>query len=169
MSVNKVILIGNVGKDPEVRYVDTNVPVAHFTLATTERGYTAPSGTVVPDRTEWHNIVVWRGLVKVVEGYVRKGTFLYIEGKIRTRNWMDQNGITRYVNEIYADNLIFLGKRPEGEIAPLTTTQPPPAQSQQPQQPSQALPDTAQSATPITTTPFESETSEGDGTDDLPF
>jgi single-strand DNA-binding protein len=123
MSINKVILIGNVGKDPEVRYVDENVPVANFTLATTERGYTTQSGTVVPDRTEWHNIVVWRGLAKVVENYVRKGTSLYIEGKIRTRNWTDQNGATRYTTEIYAENIELLGKRPEGGVAPLSAQQ----------------------------------------------
>ena len=123
MSVNKVILVGNVGKDPEVRYVDQNTPVANFTLATTERGYTTQNGTVVPERTEWHNIVVWRGLAKVVEGFVRKGTSLYIEGKIRTRNWTDQNGATRYTTEIFADELQLLGKRPEGGVAPLATSQ----------------------------------------------
>ncbi|MDR1729257.1 MAG: single-stranded DNA-binding protein [Prevotellaceae bacterium] len=136
MSVNKVILVGNVGKDPEVRYVDQNTPVANFTLATTERGYTTQTGTVVPDRTEWHNIVVWRGLAKVVESYVRKGTSLYIEGKIRTRNWQDQNGVTRYTTEIYADDLQLLGKRPEGGVAPLTAPQ---AGAQQPQYQSQPV------------------------------
>lgn len=80
MSVNKVILIGNVGKDPEVRYLDNNVAVANFPLATTERGYTTRAGVQVPDRTEWHNIVLWRGLAETAEKYVRKGTQLYIEG-----------------------------------------------------------------------------------------
>ena len=84
MSVNKVILIGNVGKDPDVRYLENNVCVANFTLATTERGYTTQSGIQIPDKTEWHNIVVWRGLAEIAEKYVRKGTQLYIEGKIRT-------------------------------------------------------------------------------------
>ncbi len=74
MSVNKVILIGNVGKDPEVRYLDNDVVVANFSLATTERGFTSRDGQTVPDRTEWHNIVAWRGLAKVVENYVKKGT-----------------------------------------------------------------------------------------------
>ena len=82
MSVNKVILIGNVGKDPDVRYLENNVCVANFTLATTERGYTTQSGIQIPDKTEWHNIVVWRGLAEIAEKYVRKGTQLYIEGKI---------------------------------------------------------------------------------------
>ena len=95
MSVNKVILIGNVGKDPDVRYLENNVCVANFTLATTERGYTTQSGIQIPDKTEWHNIVVWRGLAEIAEKYVRKGTQLYIEGKIRTRSWEDQNKIRR--------------------------------------------------------------------------
>ena len=156
MSVNKVILVGNVGKDPEVRYVDQNTPVANFTLATTERGYTTQSGTVVPDRTEWHNIVVWRGLAKVVESYVRKGTSLYIEGKIRTRNWTDQNGATRYTTEIYTDELQLLGKRPEGGVAPLATPQ---AGTQQ----HQSQPAT----TPVSAPPFEGESE--NPADDLPF
>lgn len=121
MSVNKVILVGNVGKDPDVRYVDQNTPVANFTLATTDRGYTAQNGTAVPERTEWHNIVAWRGLGKVAENYIRKGSSIYVEGKLRTRNWQDQNGITRYSTEIYAENIELLGKRPEGGAAPLNT------------------------------------------------
>jgi single-strand DNA-binding protein len=111
MSVNKVILIGNVGKDPEVRYLDNNVAVANLTLATTERGFTQSNGTVVPDRTEWHNIVLWRGLAEIAEKYVRKGSQIYIEGRIRTRTWDDKEGNKRYTTEIYADNLQLLGKR----------------------------------------------------------
>lgn len=111
MSVNKVILIGNVGKDPDVRYFDNGSAVVNFPLATTERGYTAANGTQIPDRTEWHNVVCWRGLAKVAEQFVKKGTQLYIEGKIRTRSYDDQNGIKRYVVEIYADNLELLGRR----------------------------------------------------------
>lgn len=113
MSVNKVILIGNVGKDPDVRYFDNGSAVVNFALATTERGYTAANGTQIPDRTEWHNIVCWRGLAKVAEQFVKKGTQLYVEGKIRTRSYDDQNGIKRYVVEIYADNLELLGRRGE--------------------------------------------------------
>lgn len=118
MSVNKVILVGNVGKDPEVRYFDNGASVANFPLATTERGYTAANGTQVPDRTEWHNVVLWRGLAKIAEQYVKKGTQLYIEGKIRTRSYDDQQGIKRYVTEIYADNMELLGKRSGDEAAP---------------------------------------------------
>lgn len=116
MSVNKVILIGNVGKDPDVKYFDNGSAVANFTLATTERGYTAANGTQIPDRTEWHNIVCWRGLAKVAEQFVKRGTQVYIEGKIRSRTYDDANGVKRYVNEIYADNLELLGSRKrEGE------------------------------------------------------
>lgn len=111
MSVNKVILIGNVGKDPDIRYFDNGSAVVNFPLATTERGYTAANGTQIPDRTEWHNVVCWRGLAKVAEQFVKKGTQLFVEGKIRTRSYDDQNGIKRYVVEVYADNLELLGKK----------------------------------------------------------
>jgi single-strand DNA-binding protein len=140
MSVNKVILVGNVGKDPEVRYLEKNVAVARFPLATTERGYTMQNGTQVPDRTEWHNIVAWRGLAEIVEKFVKKGSQLYIEGKIQTRSW-EKDGIKRYTTEIYAENIQLLGKR-----------------SDLPEEPSQAVP---------TPEPFQ-ETSES-VEDDLPF
>lgn len=117
MSVNKVILVGNVGKDPEVRYFDNGSAVANFTLATTERGYTASNGTVVPERTEWHNIVVWRGLAQVVEKFVKKGTQVYIEGKIRTRSYDDASGNKRYVTEIYADELQLMGRKSDNPAA----------------------------------------------------
>ena len=108
MSVNKVILIGNVGKDPDVRYLDNHVCVANLTLATTERGYTAQKGTQVPDRTEWHNLVFWRGLAETVEKYVHKGDKLYVEGNIRNRSYDDQNGVKRYVTEIFVDSMEML-------------------------------------------------------------
>jgi single-strand DNA-binding protein len=114
MSVNKVILIGNVGKDPDVRYLENNVRVANFPLATTERGYTMSNGTQVPDRTEWHTIVVWRGLAEVAEKYVHKGDRIYIEGKIRTNNYEDQNGIRRYRTEILAETMDMLSSRGTG-------------------------------------------------------
>lgn len=111
MSVNKVILLGNVGKDPEVRYVDNNVAVANFTLATTERGYTTRDGKTIPDRTEWHNIVVWRGLAETAEKYVKKGMQLYIEGKIQTRSWTDKDGNKRYTVDILGDTMQMLGRK----------------------------------------------------------
>ena len=113
MSVNKVILIGNVGRDPDVRYTAPGQPVASFSLATTERGYTASNGTQVPDRTEWHNIVMWGKNAEIAEKYIRKGSQLYIEGKLRTRTWEDKNLIKRQVTEIYADTFDFLGRKPE--------------------------------------------------------
>ncbi|MDM8267590.1 single-stranded DNA-binding protein [Barnesiella viscericola] len=135
MSVNKVILIGNVGKDPDVRYIENNVCVANFTLATTERGYTTQSGVQIPDKTEWHNIVAWRGLAEVAEKYVRKGTQLYIEGKIRTRSWEDQNKIRRYTTEIYVDNMELLGRRDGQTTAASAPAAQPQAQPQSYQAP----------------------------------
>ena len=109
MSVNKVILVGNVGRDPEVRHLDKGVAVANFPLATTET-YLAKNGERV-STTEWHNIVVWRGLAEVAEKYVTKGRQLYIEGRIRTRSWDDKDGNKRYTTEIYGDVMQLLGKR----------------------------------------------------------
>ena len=128
MSVNKVILMGNVGKDPEIRHLDEGVAVANFSIATTERGYTTRAGAEVPDRTEWHNIVAWRGLATLAEKYIRKGMKLYIEGKIRTRSWEDQNGVRKYTTEIFADN-IELPQRdanaaPPAPLAPPVSEQP---------------------------------------------
>ena len=119
MAVNKVILIGNVGKDPEVRYVESNVAVANFPLATSERGYTSRSGAQIPERTEWHNIVLWRGLAEVAEKYVKKGTQLYIEGKLRTRSWTDSNNVQRYTTEIFADNMEILSRRDSNSSQPV--------------------------------------------------
>jgi single-strand DNA-binding protein len=112
MSVNKAILIGHVGKDPEIRYLDKDVAVANFTLATTERAITLQNGTVVPERTEWHNVVAWRGLATITERYIKKGTQVYVEGKITTRSW-EKDGIKRYTTEIVADNISLLGRKPE--------------------------------------------------------
>lgn len=109
MSVNKVILVGNVGRDPEIRHLDSGVSVANFSLATTE-SYTAKNGDKV-STTEWHNIVLWRGLADVAEKYVKKGRQLYIEGRIRTRSYDDKDGNKRYTTEIYGDVMQMLGKR----------------------------------------------------------
>ena len=113
MSVNKVILVGNVGKDPEVRYLDNDVAVANFTLATTERGYKSRDGQTTPDRTEWHNIVAWRGLAKIAENYIHKGSQIYVEGKIRNRTYDDKDGNKRYITEIFADSIQLLGRKPD--------------------------------------------------------
>ena len=115
MSLNKVMLIGNVGKDPEVRYLEGNSPagqgrkVATFTLATSER-FKDRSGET-RENTEWHNIVVWGQQADVVERFVKKGTQLYVEGRIRTRSWTDQSGAKRYTTEINVDSLQLLGRR----------------------------------------------------------
>jgi single-strand DNA-binding protein len=113
MNLNKVILIGNVGKDPEVRYFDANVGTATFPLATSERGYTTANGTVVPEHTEWHNIVVRKEQVPFVEKWVKKGAMLYVEGKIRTRSYDDKAGVKRYLTEIHASRVDFVGAPPD--------------------------------------------------------
>ena len=109
MSLNKVMLIGNVGRDPEVRYLEGNTKVATFTLATTER-FKDRSGET-RENTEWHNIVAWRQSADVAERFVRKGTSLYIEGRLRTRTWNDQQGAQHSRTEITVDNMQLLGRR----------------------------------------------------------
>lgn len=110
--VNKVILLGNVGKDPEVKYFDNDVAVASFSLATSET-YKDKSGQK-QTKTEWHNITAWRGLAKLAENYIKKGTQLYIEGKITTRSWDDKDGNKRYTTEIVANSIQMLGKKDSG-------------------------------------------------------
>jgi len=112
--VNKVILIGNLGKDPEVRYLDNGTAVANFPIATTET-YKNKQGEKV-SQTEWHNIVLWRGLAEVAEQWLKKGSSVYIEGKIRNRKWEDKEGNTRYNIEILADNMTMLGGKPNPEV-----------------------------------------------------
>ena len=102
------MLIGNVGSDPDIRYIDSGVCTARIRLATSTPGYTLPGGTQVPERTEWHNICLWRRLAEVAERYVHKGDKLYIEGQLRTRSYTDKAGNTRYVTEIWADNMEML-------------------------------------------------------------
>lgn len=112
--INKVMLLGNLGKDPEVRSLETGAKVASFTLATTEN-YKDREGNRV-SHTEWHNIVVWRGLAEVAEKYLKKGNQVFIEGKIKTRVWEDKDKNKRYTTEIVADNMTMLGGKREGEI-----------------------------------------------------
>ena len=102
------MLIGNVGKEPDVKYYDADQAVAQFPLATTERGYVLQNGTRVPDRTDWHNIVMWRDLAKIAERYVHKGDKIYVEGRIRYRYYDDKKGQRRFIAEIYADNMELL-------------------------------------------------------------
>ncbi len=106
------MLIGNVGADPQVKYLDQGVCVAQVRLATTERGYTLQNGTQVPDRTEWHTCIFWRKQAEVVEKYVHKGDRLYVEGKIQSRDWTDRQGINRRAVEIMVDNMELLSPKP---------------------------------------------------------
>ena len=110
--VNKVILVGNLGKDPEVRHLEGGVSVAHFTLATNEYHKDKQGNRV--ERTEWHNISAWRGLADMADKYLKKGQQVYIEGKLRTRQYQDKDQQTRYITEITADEISMLGGRPQG-------------------------------------------------------
>ncbi|MDO7853957.1 single-stranded DNA-binding protein [Hymenobacter convexus] len=110
--VNKVILVGNLGKDPEVRHLEGGVSVAHFTLATNDY-YKDKQGNRV-ERTEWHNISAWRGLADMADKFLKKGQQVYIEGKLRTRQYQDKDQQTRYITEIIADEISMLGGRPQG-------------------------------------------------------
>ncbi|MFA8434378.1 MAG: single-stranded DNA-binding protein [Marinifilaceae bacterium] len=142
MSVNKVILVGNVGKDPEVRYLEGGTAVCNMPLATSET-YTNKNGEKVT-QTEWHNLVLWRKTAEVAEKWVKKGTQLYVEGRLRTRSWEDQEGVKKYTTEIYVDNMQMLGRRADNEAVATT----PAAENQN--------------------APAEPQNS-GDDTDDLPF
>jgi single-strand DNA-binding protein len=112
MSVNKVILVGNVGKDPETRHLEGGNTVSKFSLATSEV-YKNKDGEKITN-TEWHNIVLWKGLAEIAEKYVKKGSQLYIEGRIRTRSYTDQDNNTKYITEIIGDVMQMLGKKSEG-------------------------------------------------------
>ncbi len=172
MSLNKVMLIGNVGKDPEIRYLEGNNPaggtgtkVAQFTLATTER-FRDRSGEL-RENTEWHNIVAWRNNADTAEKYIRKGTQLYIEGRIRTRSWTDQNGVKHYTTEINVDNLQLLGKRsdnPGGAGTPVQNIDPAPARQQAPSY-QQPAPEPVRKSEPSQAIDLDL----GNPEDDLPF
>ncbi|MDQ6901861.1 MAG: single-stranded DNA-binding protein [Bacteroidota bacterium] len=107
--VNKVVLIGNLGKDPEIQYLEGNIPVAKFPLATTET-YKDKSGKLI-SQTEWHNVVLWRGLAELSQKYLHKSSLVYIEGRLKTRYWEDRDHNRKVATEIIADNLIMLDKR----------------------------------------------------------
>lgn len=110
--LNRAQIIGNLGDDPKVRTINNDgAKAASFNVATTERGFTLPNGTQVPERTEWHNVVCFGKLADVVDKYLKKGAKVYIEGKMRTRSYDDKNGIKRYVTEIYAENMVMLDSR----------------------------------------------------------
>lgn len=118
MSVNKCVFIGRLGKDPDVKVLENGTKVAQFTIACSERGYTSANGTQVPERTEWINMVAWRGLAEIVEKYTHKGSNIYVEGKFRTRSYETTDGSKRYVTEIYAENIELLEARKDSVPPP---------------------------------------------------
>ena len=165
--INKVILVGNVGIDPEVRSLETGVKVARVRLATTERMFNRQTNETT-EHTEWHTITLWRGLAEVVDKYVRKGSQIYIEGRLRSREW-ERDGVKHYATEIVADDMKLLGRRPEG--AQQGSAQQPAYQSA-PQQPLyQSAPQQSAPQQPAfqsvaqPQSPFIPE----EGVDDLPF
>ncbi len=114
--VNKVVLIGNLGREPDLQHLEGNIAVAKFPLATTET-YKDKTGTLV-SQTEWHTVVLWRGLAELAQKYLHKGSLVYIEGRIRTRNWEDKDKNKRFSTEIVADNMVMLDKRKEHSDMP---------------------------------------------------
>ena len=114
--VNKVVLIGNLGKEPDVQHLEGNIAVAKFPLATTET-FKDKSGKL-NSQTEWHTVVLWRGLAELAQKYLHKGSLIYVEGKLRTRSWDDKEGNKKYATEIIGDNLIMLDKKAEGNSLP---------------------------------------------------
>lgn len=158
MALNKVLLIGNVGKDPEVRHLESGAAVATITLATSER-YRDRNGEM-RELTEWHTVIAWRQLADLAENYIRKGSQIYVEGKIRSRSWDDQNGQKRYVTEIQADSIQLLGKRGDNAGTP---AQP------QPQNYGGGYNAPAQPQPQQTTPMVNPADLTDDGSDDLPF
>jgi len=122
MAVNKVILIGNVGREPDVRRLDDGNVCASFPLATTERAYRKRTGEEVPEKTEWHNIVAWQGIAERIERQVHKGSLVYIEGRLRTRQYTDASQVRHYITEIFVDQFEHL-RQPLGNNAPLESSE----------------------------------------------
>ena len=135
--MNKVMLIGNVGEEPEIRYLEGGICTAQVRLATSTPGYTLPNGTQVPERTEWHNLLFWRKVAEVVERYVHTGDKLYVEGELRTRSYSDKRGIERYITEIWVKEMEMLSPKPQtgGNQAPTGGSQTPNGDATQPQSP----------------------------------
>ncbi len=133
MSLNKAMLIGNVGADPEVRYIENGTCTARIRLATSTPGYTLPNGTNVPERTEWHTLQLWGKLASVAEKYVHKGDKLYVEGSLRTRNYTDRQGAQHYVTEIWVNSMEMLTPKSQAQqsVAPSNTSQATTSQAQQ--------------------------------------
>ena len=130
--MNKVMLIGNVGMEPEVRYFEADSCVARVRFATTEKGYVLQNGTRVPDRTDWHNLVFYRKLAKVVEQYVHKGDKLYVDGRLQYSQYDDKRGIQRTATEIIVDNMEMLTPKSQSQNAVTAPQQATPTQQQEP-------------------------------------
>lgn len=162
--INKVILVGNVGMDPEVRSLETGVKVARIRLATSERIFNRQTNETT-EHTEWHTITLWRGLAEVVDKYVHKGSQIYVEGRLRSREW-EQDGQKRYATEIVADELKLLGRRQDGAPQQGGYQQPAQPQYQQPAQPQYQQP--AYQPAPQPTAPQAAPIVANDA-DDLPF
>ena len=158
--INKVILLGNVGQDPEVRTLESGVKVVRLRLATTERIFNRTTNEST-EHTEWHTITLWRGLADIVDRYVHKGSQLYIEGRLRTREWTDTNNIKRYTTEILADNMQLLGSRGDGQGAAPAAAPSAPAQPAYQQPAAQPAPVAYQQPASIP--------APQDDPDDLPF
>ncbi|MBO4765403.1 MAG: single-stranded DNA-binding protein [Bacteroidales bacterium] len=171
MALNKVLLIGNVGKDPDVRHLEGGASVASFTLATTERYRERGSGET-KELTEWHNIVAWRQLADLAENFIRKGSQIFVEGRIRSRSWDDQNGQKRYITEILADSIQLLGRKGDSPIpsggayvdpgAPAPAPAPRPAAAAPAPAPAYPKPQPQQQ-------PISLDSLDSDDSDDLPF
>ena len=132
--VNKVILIGHLGRDPEVRTTESGAKVARFSLATTEIFKDKNTGER-KEQTEWHNIICWRNLADIAEQYLTKGRQIYVEGRLRTRSWEDSNGVKKYTTEVYADTFSMLGTKSDSSSSIPMPTQEPFSKPQQPQEP----------------------------------
>ncbi|MFW5644983.1 MAG: single-stranded DNA-binding protein [Bacteroidota bacterium] len=168
MSVNKVILVGNVGKDPETRYLEGGTVVSRFPFATSEV-YKNRAGEKITN-TEWHNIVAWRGLAEIMEKYVTKGSQLYIEGRIRNRSYTDKEGNTRYTTEIVADNIQMLGKRSDdNDTTENQSRQTSDNQQHSDNQQNQLSGESRQKYNDQNTNSYDGLTDGSDETDDLPF
>lgn len=166
MFLNKVMLIGRVGKDPVVRYFEQNNGVANFTLATTKRGYRAQNGTEIPERTEWHNIVVRNSQqLSFVEKWVKKGSYIFVEGELRTRSY-EKDGQNHYMTEIYVDKIEFFGGKSSSDTSANSSA---PKNFEQPAAPAQPAPAAPSAPASAPEPEIQAETSVQAPDDDLPF
>lgn len=162
--VNRVTLIGNLGRDPDIQYIEGNIPVVKFPLATTET-YKDKAGQMI-SQTEWHNIVLWRGLAELAQRYLHKGSFVYIEGRLRTRSWEDKDQIRRFSTEIVADNMVMLDKKKDQEDAGSSSSS---SYGNQAAQQMSGSPNSSASPNPYNTGTGRQENNTGEEADGLPF